>query len=156
MDPRHALLTFLFAHSWRPWAWLKRREPWGLSPLELARWPPGTLGEALGRYLCAMGFELMDKLESHDVAHLLTGVATDVPGEIALQYLLAGNGKRSVYMAAVLVVGAVLFPERHREWRAAFARGRELAPFHHLDFRALLDAPLGELVDYLEGRRAAA
>lgn len=146
MDPRHWLLTTLFAVSQGPWAWLKRREPWDVTPLQLAQMPPGSLGHALGLYLMDLGFELMPKLESHDVFHLLTGVRTDVPGEIELQFVLFGNGKRSLYLLGVLGMGLVLFPEYGVRWREAAARGASLEPFFAVDYRAQLSEPLERVV----------
>lgn len=146
MDPRHQLLTFLFAHTHRPYAWFKRKTPWNLSPMELcACFPEGSLGHVLGHYLLERDFELMPKLESHDVAHLLTGVDTDVPGEIELQFLLFGNGKRSAYLLGVLLAGLLLFPGSWGRWKQAVKRGRHLERFFDTDFRPLLQHPFAPL-----------
>lgn len=157
MPIRDRLLTFLFAHTHRPYAALKRREPWNLTPLDLVRMRPGSLGAVLGHYLLEQGFELMPKLESHDVAHLLTGTPTDVRGEIALQFLLFGNGKRSPYLLGVLLAGLLLYPGSWDVWGAAYRRGQAMGRFHDLAFRALLDEPFVDLLNTLGlcARRAA-
>lgn len=143
---RHRLLTALFDLTAAPYAALKRsRVPWDLTPTELLAFPEGSLGRTLGADLMAKGFTLMPRLEVHDVCHLLTGVAVDVPGEIALQFLLFGNGKRSPYLFGVLFLGSLLFPERMRDFLAAWRQGRALERFFDVDYRPLLARPLEEV-----------
>lgn len=144
---RHHLLTWLFELTAAPYAALKRdRVPWDLTPVELQRFPAGSLGRALGEDLERKGFVLMPRLEVHDVCHLLTGVDIDVPGEIALQFLLFGNGKRSLYLFGVLFLGTLLFPEHLHTFLAARRRGQALAPFYDVDYRPLLARPLVEVL----------
>ena len=142
---RHALLTALFELTSGPYAALKRKQPWNLSRAELQRFQPGSLGNVLGHYLELQDFELMPKLEVHDICHLLTGTPTDVPGEIALQFLLFGNGKRSAYLIGVLIVGSLLFPDRWSQFRAAFHQGSALPRFHDVDYQPLLHRPFSEV-----------
>jgi ubiquinone biosynthesis protein Coq4 len=145
MDPRHWLLVQLFQLSEKPYAWLKSCEPWGLSAEALQRLPEGTLGRVMGLYLASKGFELLPKLERHDFYHLLTDTPTDVPHEVALQYLMLGNGKRSPYLFAVILLGTLVLPEQARLFLASYRRGAALRSFHELDFRALLTAPYAEV-----------
>jgi len=146
------LLTTLFELSARPYAALHRdRQAWGLTAADLVAYPSGSLGEALGHHLHERGFELMPKLESHDVWHLLTGVGTDVVSEVALQYLLAGNGKRSPYLLAVVVLGGVVFPEAWAVFAAAFRRGRRLPAFHRWPVGRWLHEPIADLRERLAG-----
>lgn len=143
---RHQLLTILFELTAAPYGALKRsRTPWNLTPEELVCFPEGSLGRALGLDLLAKGFTLMPRLEVHDVCHLLTGVDVDVPGEITLQFLLFGNGKRSPYLFGVLFLGSVLFPEQMQSFVAAYRRGRALERFFDVDYRPLLAEPLVEV-----------
>lgn len=156
MPVRERLLTFLFQHTHRPYAWFKEKEPWDLSPIQLVGMPEGSLGRVLGHYLIERDFELMPKLESHDVAHLLTGTPTDVRGEIALQFLLFGNGKRSVYLLGVLLLGGLLYPGCWSRWRRAHDDGKALRRFFDLDFRRLLPEPYAGLEDWVRRRERAA
>jgi hypothetical protein len=151
---RSWLATTIFAWTHGPYSALKRGPAWDLTPLQLLAMPPGTLGHALGFYLCDNGFELMPRLESHDVCHLLTGVGTDVRSEVELQMLLLGNGKRSAYLLGAVVLGLVLFPEAIDRWIAAARRGAAAAPFWNLDFRARLHRPYDEVA--LRSRAVAA
>lgn len=145
MDLRHSLLVWLFELSVRPYALLKRKTPWGLTRDDLLTYPIGSFGRAIGQTLVDNDFELMPKLESHDVLHVLTGTGTDVPSEVSLQFLMAGNGKRSLYLAGVVLLGAIVLPDQWPLFRSAWRRGRSLEPFHHIDAKALLRVPLVEV-----------
>lgn len=145
MDPRHALLVWLFELSARPYAALKRKKPWGLTRDDLLAYPGGSLGLAIGWTLVENDFELMPKLESHDVLHVLTGTGTDVPSEVSLQFLMLGNGKRSLYLLGVVLLGALILPDQWGLFAAAWKRGRSLEPFHHIDAKPLLREPLAEV-----------
>lgn len=154
MDVRHRVMTWLFEVSAGPYArWMKRGTPWGLSAAQLARRAEGTLGHALGCYLQRKGFELLPRLESHDVVHLVTGMGTDVPDEVALQFLLLGNGKRSLYLFGVVSLGAVLLPEEGGRFLRAFLRGQRLPRFFDRAWRDQLDEPLRAAL--LEGHAEA-
>jgi len=151
VDPRHWLLTTLFHLSARPYAALHpQRRPWGLTAAQLADFPPATLGHALGHHLLANGFELMPRLESHDVWHLLTGIGTDVVSEVALQFLLLGNGKRSLYLLGVVALGGLLFPEAWARFARACRRGQALRPFHRLPVHSLLTVPMARVRQLLQ------
>lgn len=142
MDPRHWLLKVLFEHSHRPYAAVfKSNAAWGLRAETLRSMPPGTLGHTMGTYLHGLGYELIDKLESHDFCHLLTDTPTDIPGEIALQALLLGNGKRSLYLLGALFIGLLLFPEHRVYFHTSYRKGQQLQRFFDLDFHELLHTP---------------
>jgi ubiquinone biosynthesis protein Coq4 len=142
---RARLLRSLFDATHRLWAATKRAEPWNLTVPELLAFPAGTLGRTLGEHLHAEGFELIPCLEAHDVWHLVTHVGTDVPSEIELQFVLAGNGKRSLYLVGTLVIGMAVYPEQRRRFAAGWDRGRRSERFHDLDVREMLGRPVGEL-----------
>lgn len=143
-DPRCILVEWLFRvtsvlyDSIRTGVRGEARPAWGLSSRDLQDFPEGTLGRALGAYLEDRGFELMDGHESHDVFHLLTGVGNDAVSEVALQWLLLGNGKRTPYLFGAVAVGTLLFPEQLRCFARHFRRGRQLAPMYDVDYRARL------------------
>ncbi len=148
MRARQRLLTALFAISHGAYARLAKpgQAPWAETRASLLARAPGTLGHAIGRHLAAGGFALLPRLEDHDVFHVVTGIGVEAEDEVALQFLLAGNGKRSAYCLGVLLIGGLVFPELLPRFWAAWRRGAALAPFWHgLSGRRalpLLDWPL--------------
>lgn len=125
------------------------KEAWGLSKEELAAYEEGTLGNALGRFYALHGFDVMPKLENHDVFHVLTGTGVEIQDEVSMQFLLLGNGKFSLYLFGMIGLGSIIFPEFITYYIRSFQRGRSMDVFHHLEFRTLLNHSLTELQDSL-------
>ncbi len=100
---------------------------------ELERLPDGTLGREFARYFSANGiqpfhtiFEIRNDSdyiskryrETHDLSHVLTGFATDVPGEMRLQAFAQGNlGIKSAMVIIALSVPLMLFSQRPAGFR---------------------------------------
>lgn len=133
MSWRSRLLTALFELSAGPYAALAKGhvQPWRETTASLLARAPGTLGRAIGEHLDHGGFELLPRLEDHDVFHVVLGIGASAVDEVTLQYALAGNGKRSVYLVGVIVLGALVFPEALPRFVAAWRRGQSLVEFHH-------------------------
>lgn len=143
---RNAILITLYEWSKKPYQkWFKRNEPWNLKIVQLLGFPEGSLGYELGDFLNKNNFKLQEKLENHDVFHLITDIGTSVPEEIALQFFLLGNGKLSVYLLLVIITGSILFPDYLKTFIVAYNNGRSCAPFYHLNYRKLLHFPLHQL-----------
>lgn len=139
---RERIIENLFNYTnemYRNW---KKREPWGVSVKKLLCYPENSIGKKLGEFLYINGFELLDKSETHDVFHVLTGYNTTVPDEIKMQFYLFGNGKKSLYMAAVLLSGIVFYPDLYHEFKKAYRRGQSAIPFHHLSYLPRLNKSL--------------
>lgn len=115
-----------------------RAEAWNLTIWELIHFEEGTLGFDLGVFLQQNGFTPQDKLESHDVFHVLTSSGVAVPEEVSMQFYLYGNGKKSAYLFMVMAVGALFYPDEIERFKYAYNKGQESRPFHQLNFRDLL------------------
>jgi ubiquinone biosynthesis protein Coq4 len=96
------------------------------------------LGKSTAVFLKTNNFELLDKLESHDVMHVLLGMKTTVKEEIGMQFLLLGNGKKSVYMYATIVLGYLLQIEHYKYFSYCYRRGKAIYAIHKIDFYKLL------------------
>ena len=143
---RYILLERLYEWSKLPYRWLFKKEtPWGIPVKDLLQYPMESLGYHLGCFLLKHHFTPEPQLEDHDVYHVLTGSGISVPEEIAMQFYLFGNGKRSLYLFTVLTVGTLLFPDHMRQFRSAYKKGRKAHPFYHLNFLKLLQQPLTKL-----------
>lgn len=138
----------------------------------LARMPPGTLGHAFMRYFHDNGIEpfissfpVVDDVdylskryrETHDLFHVITGYATDEPGEMELQAFVLGNlGVRQ----AVLIL-AYSIPRRIQQHglaglgaylgrlRAAYHRGRRSRELLSVRYERLWEQPVTTLAELL-------
>lgn len=139
---RAIVLEKLYEWSVIPYQSLKKNKAWDLGIEDLLQYPDTTLGYQMGRFLLQNNFDLQEKLESHDVFHVLTGTGITVPEEISMQFYLLGNGKRSVYLFSVILLGGLLYPDYYRLFISKYRRGKSSLPFHQLDFYKLLDQPI--------------
>lgn len=87
-------------------------------------------------------FQLIPKLEDHDVLHVLLNYKTTLVGEIKMQCFLLGNRKRSVYALFTALIGIVLVPEKLLAFRHEFSKGKKCAAISNWDFEYLLSEPL--------------
>jgi len=142
---RARALTALFELTHRAYALTRRRAAWGLSARQLADMPADSLGRALGELLLDRGFELIPRLESHDLMHLLTGVGADVVSEVELQFTLLGNGKRSLYLLGTVALGLCVYPEHAARFLMGFRRGQRGPRVFDVDGLARLAEPLHQV-----------
>ncbi|QKX05610.1 hypothetical protein HN014_12010 [Aquimarina sp. TRL1] len=143
---RAKLLEILYNYSKIPYQkWFKTNKAWNLSITNLLTYPKKTLGYELGLFLKSNNFSPQEKLENHDVFHVLTNIGTSVPEEIAMQYYLLGNGKRSAYLYAVLLLGTPLYLDKIQLFNTAYHYGKRAFSFHQLNYRPLLNKNTQEL-----------
>ncbi|MFT5751063.1 MAG: ubiquinone biosynthesis protein Coq4 [Flavobacteriales bacterium] len=143
---RYLLLEKLYEWSKIPYRWLFKDEaPWDLSLKELLSFPSDSLGYHLGCFLLRNHFTPEPQLEDHDVFHVLTQTGISVPEEIAMQFYLPGNGKRSAYLFTVLCIGTLLFPDEVPRFINSYQKGRKAHRFYNLNFLKLLPIPLQQL-----------
>lgn len=127
------------------------RPAWQINKVMLLEYAPGTLGRAVGQFLAEHELELISSFENHDVFHVLLGFGLSAPEEVALQWCLLGNGKRSIFLLAAILMGSFCFPEHWGWFRNAYRKGRRLRAFHHWYFEYLLQENLSDMRDFLEG-----
>lgn len=138
----------------------------------LARLPAGTLGREFMRYFQDNGIEPfitafpvhtdVDYLgkryrETHDLLHILTGYATDEPGEMELQAFVLGN--LHVRQAALILTYSITRRiKRHgfkglaahlRELRLAYRRGQRSREVLSVRYERLWDQPVSVLSNLL-------
>jgi ubiquinone biosynthesis protein Coq4 len=114
LDIREKLLIKMFEFT-KPYyvKYFKRHQnPWQQNIKTLKRFPSKTLGNALGNFLKKNDFELLPKLEAHDILHVLLNYQTTIEGEIKMQFFLLGNGKKSIYALFTAILGIILIPEK--------------------------------------------
>jgi len=150
MKIRETLLVLLYDKSKTIYAnHFKKAPAWNEDKASLLAYPKESLGFALGKFLDKNHFTMEPKLESHDVFHTIIGFDTKIEDELAMQYFLMGNGKRSLYMFMVLIPGSFLFPEQWSYFKKSFQKGKQTPPFWHWNFYKLLNTSLEEIQQIL-------
>ncbi len=143
---RDIILESLYEWSKKPYQkWMKQASAWNIPLKELLQYPASSLGFHLGCFLVKHHFEIQPKLEDHDVFHVLTGTGISVPEEVSMQYYLLGNGKRSLYLFSVILIGTLLYPDYLGLFLKAYQKGRRALKFYHLNYKKLLHQPLQRL-----------
>ena len=148
---KEKLIIWLFDISTVPYAryFKTERDSWEMTAQDLLTYPKGSLGNETGIFLTSNSFELMDRLETHDTDHVITGYGTDVPDEIAQQYFFYGNGKRTLYMFGVLLLSIFILPDHFKQYLKAYKRGKQSNPLHLIDVKASLARPLSDIQSYI-------
>ncbi|MEM7187284.1 MAG: hypothetical protein AAF466_11560 [Bacteroidota bacterium] len=138
LENRKRWVHWLFETTQRLYLRFKKKQPWNIHSSQLMEMSKHTFGYQLGLFLRNNAFELIPKVERHDAYHVLSGFPTGAEDEIALQYLCFGNGKRTPYLFAVLVIGTLLLPEYATYYRHSFLLGKRSNSFHHFDYKTVL------------------
>ncbi|KUJ50382.1 Coq4 family protein [Chryseobacterium sp. JAH] len=145
-------IIFMYENSQKQYRkyFKKKKRQWQFSEEQLLSFNEDSLGRTLGEFYHNHGFRMIPKMENHDVYHLITDCSTNVQDEIAMQYLLFGNGKRSAYLLGVLALGTIVFPEYFKIYLKAFRKGQNMRTFHHIDFEELLWQNFENIKDFLK------
>lgn len=144
---RALILEKLYEWSVIPYQSLKKNEAWNIGIEDLLQYSKDSLGFQMGNFLLLHNFDLQEKLESHDVFHVLTDTGITVPEEVSMQFYLFGNGKRSAYLFSVIFLGALLYPDYLKFFRSKYQLGKSALPFYQLDFYNLLNHPIERIKD---------
>ncbi|WP_111684359.1 Coq4 family protein [Winogradskyella tangerina] len=152
---RKQLIIWLFEHSQRIYTSLfKSHQPWDVDKADLLNFPVDSFGRHLGEFLDENNFELIPKVERHDCYHVLCGFSTKVEDEIALQCLCYGNGKRSPYLYGAIILGIAILPDYFSYYYNAYKIGKQAHPFHHYNYRQLLNVSIEDFRSAIFSRSA--
>ncbi len=140
------LREIFVAHSFevisRLYVRFKTAPAWEVTTRQLLGYPPDSLGYHLGCFLLQHRFEPQPRCENHDVFHVLTGYKIDTTQEIAMQFWLFGNGKRSPFVLLAMLVGLVLYVDGYHAFAKAYSTGKQAYKIHDIDFKKVLATPL--------------
>jgi hypothetical protein len=128
----------------------KKKRQWQFTEKQLLEFQEDSLGRKLGEFYKKHGFTMIPKMENHDVHHLITGCGTNFEDEIAMQFLLLGNGKLNAHLLAAIVLGSIILPEYYKIYIKAYKKGQSMRPFHQWDFEALLWQNFEHLKDFIQ------
>ena len=137
------LLEKMYELTKKPYQkFFKKGIPWKETPSDFLQFHPNSLGYHLGCFLLKYNFEMQPKLEDHDVIHVLTNTQIAVTDEIAMQYFLLGNGKKSAYLFMVITIGTIFYPSHSKNFIFNYKRGKKAHEIYDLDFYKMLHIPL--------------
>lgn len=143
---RDLLIEKMYEVTKKPYQkFFKKGIPWKETPQDLVKYNQGTLGFHLGCFLLKYNFEMQPKLEDHDVIHVLTNTQVAVTDEIAMQYFLLGNGKKSAYLFMVISIGTIFYPTHFKHFIHNYKRGKNAHQIYDLDFYKMLNIPLEKI-----------
>ncbi|WP_326982124.1 Coq4 family protein [Chryseobacterium sp. MYb264] len=132
----------------------KKTRQWRFNEKQLLEFHKDSLGRKLGEFYEKHGFTMIPKMENHDVHHLLTDCGTNFEDEIAMQFLLLGNGKLNAHLLAAIVLGIIILPEYSRMYIKAYRKGQNMRPFYHMDFEALLWQNFEHVKDFIQKKQS--
>lgn len=134
------IIEKMYEMSKKPYQRLfKKNKPWNITKSELLAYPSGSLGFHLGEFLDLNSFDIQEKLEDHDIIHVLTNTGIKVVDEIGMQYYLLGNGKRSFYLYMVIISGTLTYPTYFKIFKKEYQRGKLAHKHFQLDYLKLLN-----------------
>lgn len=147
MKKREKICFWLFKMSEKPYRFLFKRntKSWPITLQELMKFPANSFGFAYQKFLRSNGFELLAKLENHDGFHVLLNHPTAVKNEIGLQFLLFGNGKRSIYCYLTMILGFCMVPEYFNHFKKMYQKGKAMFRIHDINFLNHLQDDLKEM-----------
>ncbi len=111
---------------------------WNLSRAELLQYPNGSLGKSVGEFLQEHDVELLKGAEYHDIQHVLLGYSISFKDEVALQFFLHGNGKKSFASISTRIGAWLLLPTQWKYLNAAYERGKHCKDVTKLNYKGLL------------------
>jgi len=115
------------------------KEPsWNLSTSQLLAFPNGTVGKTLGEFLKNNRLEPIAGAESHDLYHILFNYDSSFKDEVALQFFLRGNGKKSIASFGTSIGAWCVLPMHWSYLKSSYARGKECMDISKLDLKSIL------------------
>lgn len=115
---------------------------WNISTAQLLQFPAGSLGKTLGEFLAKDGLEPLPGAEYHDAQHVLLDYSVSFKDEVALQFFLHGNGKRSIASVSTMIGAWCILPTQWSYLRTAYERGKQAADISTLNLKAMLSYDL--------------
>lgn len=148
---RVQFLLFVYAQTQKNYRifFKKKKRSWEFNEEQLLQFEEGSLGKKLGEFYKNFGFSMIDKRANHDVHHLITDCGINFEEEIAMQFLLLGNGKLNAHLLAAIFLGSLILPEYFKMYINSFKKGKKMRTFHHWDFEELLSQDFQNIKDFI-------
>lgn len=118
---------------------------WNMKTVDFLNYPDGTLGNAIGQFLKKNKVEPLARAEYHDVHHVLFDYSITFKDEVALQFFLRGNGKRSLASLGTSIGAWCLLPLHWKYLKTSYKRGQECIDISQLNLKELLNEDLQKI-----------
>lgn len=118
---------------------------WNMTTADLLRYSEGSLGKTLGQFLQENKVEPLARAEYHDVHHVLFDYSITFKDEIALQFFLRGNGKRSLASFGTSIGAWFLLPTQWNYLKTSYKRGQNCIDISQLNLKELLNEDLQKI-----------
>jgi ubiquinone biosynthesis protein Coq4 len=122
-----------------------KHKNWNITTTDLLNYAEGSLGKALGQFLYANKVEPLAHAEYHDVHHVLFDYSISFKDEVALQFFLRGNGKRSIASFGTSIGAWLLLPTQWNYLRTSYRRGQNCIDISQLNLKELLNEDLQKI-----------
>ncbi len=122
---------------------------WNLSTIQLLQYPEGSVGKTLGEFLKKSKVEPLAGAEYHDVQHVLFDYSISFKDEVALQFFLHGNGKRSIASVSTIIGAWIILPTQWKYLRESYERGKNCRDLSVLNLKTVLHQDYRQVKAYL-------
>lgn len=118
---------------------------WNITTSDFLNYSEGSLGKAIGRFLQSNKVEPLAHAEYHDVHHVLFDYSITFKDEVALQFFLHGNGKKSLASLGTFIGAWILLPTQWNYLKTSYKRGQECIDISQLNLKELLTEDLQKI-----------
>ena len=113
-----------------------------LTALNLIKYPEGTLGQQLGRFLLRTNYGQNVYASHDDALQLLIAGSNSFTDDIAVQFYLLGNGSYGLRRLTVMAAGVLLKPHKITYFYQKYTDGKAALRFYDVDHLKLLHLPI--------------
>lgn len=126
-----------------------KEKNWNLSTIQLLQYPENSVGKVLGEFLKKSQVEPLAGAEYHDIHHVLFDYSISFKDEVALQFFLHGNGKKSIASISTCIGAWCILPMHWKYLIASYERGKNCKDLSELNFKTVLHQDYGKVKAYL-------
>jgi ubiquinone biosynthesis protein Coq4 len=146
MDIRNKIMEWMAYKLYFPFIRLVYKPQYdAIQMQDLLLCPQGSLGNEAYHFLKQRNISLFHGYEVHDLKHVLLNIEMTIKGEIELEYFELGNGNRSIVVWVVILGGTLVMPEKFKEYRKSYLRGKASKKLENLKLEEQLQTPIEEL-----------
>lgn len=122
-----------------------KKESWNLKTEELLRFPEGSIGKEMGKFLNNHHIEPLAKAEYHDVQHVLFDFSISFVDEVALQFFLRGNGIKTIASVTTTIGAWAILPFHWNYLRCSYNKGKMYHNVSILNNKTILYENMNEI-----------